>query len=60
MKILDTKIVQRAYDGRWEKIAKILDHENSYSYREDTGKTTYSVPSKWITITVFDFIMEEV
>ena len=30
--ILETEIVQREWDKRWEQIAKIMDYENSYTY----------------------------
>lgn len=60
MEILETQMVQRSYDGRWEKIAKIMDHENAYTYRNETGTSVTLIPEKWITVAVFDFIMEEV
>lgn len=56
--ILETELVQRAYDGRWERIAKIMDHENAYSYSNESGNKITFVPEKWITIAVYDFIME--
>lgn len=60
MEILETQMVQRSYDGRWEKIAKVMDHENAYTYRNETGTSVTLIPEKWITVAVFDFIMEEV
>lgn len=60
MTILETQLVQRAYDGKWEKIARIPDYENSYTYVNESGVKTTSVPDKWITVKVYDFIMEEV
>ena len=58
--VLETQLVQRDYDGRWEKLIKVLDHENSYTYGNEAGvKITYT-PEKWIVAEVFDFIMQEV
>jgi hypothetical protein len=58
MEIIETQLVQRSFDGRWEKIAKILDHENSYTYKNETGASVTLTPEKWITIAVYDFLME--
>jgi hypothetical protein len=58
MEILETQLVQRSFDGRWEKIARVMDHENSYTYRNETGTSVILIPEKWITIGVYDFIME--
>jgi hypothetical protein len=58
MSILETQLVQRAYDGRWEKIARVKDHENAYTYTNELGIKTTDTPDKWMTIAVFDAIME--
>ena len=58
MEILETQLHQRSFDGRWEKIARIMDHENAYTYRNETGTSVTLIPEKWITIGVYDFIME--
>lgn len=58
MEILETQLVQRSFDGRWENIARVMDHENSYTYRNETGTSVTLIPEKWITIGVYDFIME--
>lgn len=60
MEILETQLVQRSFDGRWEKIARIVDRENSYTYKNETGTSVTLIPEKWVTIAVFDFVMEEV
>jgi hypothetical protein len=60
MNILETQIVQREYDGRWERIVKIMDKENSYTYTNESGISVTLIPEKWITTHVFDFLMEEV
>lgn len=43
---------QRAFDGMWETIAKIEDHDNAYSYKTETGQEITLTPEKWITIRV--------
>lgn len=57
---LETQLVQRAFDGYWEKIARIKDHENSYTHTDENGRTVTLVPDKWITVAVYPFICEEV
>jgi hypothetical protein len=57
-KILETEFKQRAYDGRWERISKIMDHENSYSYETDSGQKITLIPEKWVTTGVFDYLCE--
>lgn len=56
MKFIETQFKQRAYDGKWERIGKIADMENSYSYKTDGGNTITIVPEKWITIGVYDLL----
>lgn len=58
--ILETQLVQRAHDGYWEKIVKIIDHENSYTFKNELGIQTTLTPVKWLTVAVYPFIMEEV
>ena len=58
--VLETQIVQRAWDKRWEKLIKIVDYENSYTYRNENGASMTLVPEKWICVDVFDFIIQEV
>lgn len=58
--ILETQIVQRDYDKRWERLVKIVDHENAYTYNSETGASVTLIPEKWIVTHVFDFVMEEV
>lgn len=59
MTVLETAWKQRAYDGKWERIAKIADHENAYSYPNEAGNKVYVVPEKWITIGVYDWLFDE-
>lgn len=58
LQILETQIVQRDYDKRWERIAKVVDHDNAYTYRNEAGVSVTMIPEKWITLNVFDFLME--
>ena len=60
MELLETELVQRAFDNKWERIGKIIDYENSYTYFDENGLQTTLIPTKWITLNVYDFIMEEV
>lgn len=59
MDILETQLVQRAHDGYWERIVRVLDLDNQYSYKGQDGIHLTSVPSKWLTVAVYPFIMEE-
>jgi hypothetical protein len=56
--ILETSFKQRAYDGKWEHIAKIVDFDNKYTYQTESGSKVTLVPEKWITIGVYDYLME--
>ena len=56
--ILEEQFVQRAYDGNWEKIVKILDHENAYRFKNEAGIETTHTPEKWLTVGVFSAMME--
>lgn len=59
LNVLETQIVQRAYDNKWEKIVKVMDFENKYTYSNEAGVKVTLIPEKWIVTEVFDFIMEE-
>lgn len=58
MVILETQIVQRDWDKRWEKIVKIMDYENSYTYLNESGVKMTLIPEKWITTAVYDYLVE--
>lgn len=58
--ILETQFVQRAYDGHWEKVVRVKDYENSYTYTDEQRQNVTFVPDKWMTTAVYPFIMEEV
>ena len=57
--MIETQLVQRDFDKRWEMIAKIRDYENSYEYVDEQGNKIVFVPEKWVTTGVYDFILEE-
>lgn len=54
----ETELVQREYDKKWERIAKIQDTDNAYTFINESGDVEVLIPEKWITIAVYDFIME--
>ena len=58
MNILETQFVQRAYDGKWEKLAKVMDYDNKRVYKTESGNRMTYVPEKWMTVGVFDYMME--
>lgn len=58
MNILETTFKQRAFDGKWEKLAKVMDYENKYSYKSETGSQLTYIPTKWVTVGVFDYMAE--
>ena len=58
MNILETQFVQRAYDSKWEKLARVMDYENKYVYKSESGQRMTYVPTKWMTVGVFDLVGE--
>lgn len=58
MNILETDFVQRAYDGKWEKLARIMDYDNKYVYKSESGQKMTYVPTRWVTVGVFDYMGE--
>ena len=54
MRSLETQYVRRAYDGKYEKVVKVMDEENKYSYKTDSGGGVTLVPTKWVTVDVLD------
>jgi hypothetical protein len=58
MTILETQIIQRDWDKRWEKVVKIMDYDHSYTYRNEAGVSVTLIPEKWIVVDVFDALME--
>lgn len=58
MNILETQFKQREYDGKWEKLAKVMDYDNKYVYKTESGNRMTYVPEKWMTVGVFDLLAE--
>lgn len=58
MVILETQFKQRAWDGKWEKIVRIMDFASRYSYHNEYGNKVSYIPEKWLTIGVYDYIGE--
>lgn len=58
MNILETMFKQRDYDGKWEKLAKVMDYDNKYVYKSESGSNLTYIPTKWMTVSVFDLMME--
>lgn len=58
MYILETQFKQRAFDGKWERIAKIVDYDNQYSYETESSSRVTFIPEKWVTIGVYDYMLE--
>jgi hypothetical protein len=58
MNILETQWKQREYDGKWEKLAKIMDYDNKYVYKTESGSRITYTPEKWTTVGVFDYVGE--
>ena len=58
MNILETQFVQRAYDSKWEKLARVMDYDNKYVYKSESGQRMTYVPTKWMTVGVYDLVGE--
>lgn len=54
----ETELKQRAYDGKWELIAKVQDFDNKYVYTTESGNKVSLIPEKWITVKVYDYLAE--
>ena len=58
MNILETQFVQRAFDSKWEKVVRVMDYDNKYVYKSESGQRMTYVPTKWMTVGVFDYVGE--
>lgn len=58
MNVLETAFRQRAFDGKWERIVKIVDEDNAYTYINEYGNRATTIPLKWVTVGVYDYLME--
>ena len=45
-------------DGKWERIVKIMDLDNTYTFIGENGSRMSHIPTKWITVGVYDYLME--
>lgn len=51
-KILETEVKHRKFDDVWMLYGKILDHDNTYRYRNEEGRMVSYVPEMWIILDV--------
>ena len=58
MNILEVQYKQRAYDGKWERIGRIVDYDNKYTYGTESGSKVTLIPEKWVTLGVYDYLLE--
>ena len=58
MKILQYHYKQREFDGKWMVMAKVPDLENSYRYKSETNQMITLVPTKWIIVKVYDYMLK--
>lgn len=56
--VLETHWKQRAFDGKWMLMGKIFDDENRYSYKGENGSMVHLIPTKWIILSVYDYLLE--
>lgn len=56
--VLETQFRQRAYDGKWERLGKIIDYDNKYAYQTSSGSSVALIPEKWVTLGVYGLMME--
>ena len=53
----EVEFKQRAYDGKWEMIQKVMDPENAYYTFTETGGRIRMIPEKWMTVGVYDYLI---
>jgi hypothetical protein len=58
VKVIKTELKQRAFDSKWQLLGLIMDHDNAYTYTTESGAKVSLVPEKWITLGVYDYLME--
>ena len=58
MNILETTFRQRAFDEKWERLAKVPDPEHYYHYTNENGDKIVVKATKWITIGVYDYLFD--
>lgn len=55
--VLETELRQRSGDGKWQLLGRIMDHDNAYKYKSDSGQVITLTPDRWITLRVYDYIL---
>ena len=55
--VLETAWKQRAFDNRWMLLGKVFDDENKYSYQSAAGSAIHLIPTKWIILNVYDYLI---
>ena len=55
MNVLETQFRQRTFDGKWEKLVKVLDEDNIYTYTNENNSRVTLIPEKWICVSVYDY-----
>ena len=58
MKVIREEFKQRQYDGKWQRLGLVMDQDNAYTYSTESGAKVSLVPEKWVTLGVYDYIME--
>lgn len=58
MTVLETQFKQRAFDGKWERLGKIVDFDNKYTYQTESGSKVTLIPERWVTLGVYDYLVE--
>jgi len=58
LNILEVQFKQREFDGKWERIAKIVDYDNKYTYSTENNSRVALIPEKWVTLGVYDYMLE--
>jgi hypothetical protein len=56
--VLEVTFKQRAYDGKWERLIRIIDYDNTYSYKNEQGIQSSITPTKWVTSDVYDLELD--
>jgi hypothetical protein len=58
MIVLETQFKRRAFDNKWERIVKTLDHDNKYTFTNEAGNKVTYIPEKWQVVGVYDLLGE--
>jgi hypothetical protein len=55
--VMETDLKQRAFDGRWMLMGKVVDEDQAYTYTNEAGTFTIN-NTKWIILNVYDYLMD--